>query len=122
MLKSKESPSQGIMHNALSQGTIVRGNVSSEADMRIDGVVEGNIECKGKIVLGPKGAVKGNINCENAELMGKIEGDIYVHGVIALKRTSVIVGEMTVQSLDIEPGAIFNGSCKMITATSEKKS
>lgn len=110
---AKENASQGIAHNALIQGTLIKGDVFAEGDFRIDGVIEGNIDCKGKVVVGAKGETRGKILCENAELHGKVDGTVEALNNVSLKQTSVFHGEMITKSLDIEPGATFNGTCKM---------
>lgn len=110
---AKDTGFQGAAHNALTQGTTVKGEIFAEGDFRIDGVFEGNIDCKGKVVIGPKGEARGKIICENAELLGRIEGSVESHGNVSLKQNCVFDGDMLTKTLDIEPGAVFNGSCKM---------
>jgi cytoskeletal protein CcmA (bactofilin family) len=116
MSKSKEAYAQGIAHNALSQGTVIKGNVYADGDFRIDGRIEGNIECASKIVIGPTGEVAGTVACENLEIMGTVNGNIRIRDNVSLKRSSNYTGEMLTKTLDIEPGAIFNGSCRMENA------
>ena len=50
-IKQKEEHSSGGLHNALAAGTIIKGNIITETDFRLDGTVEGDIRCKGKIVV-----------------------------------------------------------------------
>jgi len=101
-------------HNTLAEGTVLTGEIKAEEDIRIDGIVEGTIDCNGKIVIGPKGTVKAQVNCVNAELMGKLQGSIRTTGALVLKSTAMYSGDAIVRSMEIEPGAIFNGSCTMI--------
>jgi len=109
--QEEESPSG--LHNAFSTGTIVTGDIRTETDFRLDGKVEGNIICKGKIVIGPKGEVKGNIEADNAEILGIVEGNIFVQARLSFKATAHVKGDIQVQTLEVEPNAIFNGVCKM---------
>jgi cytoskeletal protein CcmA (bactofilin family) len=114
MSKNKEeNPSNGGLHNALSTGTTIKGDVTTENDFRLDGKVEGNILCKGKIVVGPKGHVAGNIISVNAEILGKIEGSLKISAKITLKSSAVIDGDIQTPVLEIEPNARFNGTCIM---------
>lgn len=105
-------------HNTLAEGTVLMGEITAEEDFRIDGIVEGVINCNGKIVIGPKGIVKAQVNCVNAELMGKLQGAIRTTGTLVLKSTCVYSGDAIVRSMEIEPGAIFNGSCTMVDDSS----
>ncbi len=114
MLKSKQVISSGVAHNALAPGTVIKGNVHAEEDFRIDGTVEGNIECSGKVIIGPQAQISGNIRCQNADLMGKINGNVEIEGTLKLRSSVVFVGEVVAKNLEIEAGATFNGTCKML--------
>ena len=66
------SPSVDIIESS----TKIIGDIFSEADFRIDGVVEGNITTTGKVVVGKSGKINGKINCSNADISGSISGKI----------------------------------------------
>ncbi len=112
-LKAKQIVSLN-MHNVLTEGTTLVGNIKAGEDFRIDGIVEGNVSCDGKIVLGSKGAITGDIECSNAELSGKVQGTIRISGNLILKATAVYTGDVYTRTMEIESGAVFNGSCTMI--------
>ncbi|GBU08740.1 hypothetical protein AwDysgo_20710 [Bacteroidales bacterium] len=114
MFKSKQVVTNGSSHNSLAAGTKIKGSVAAEEDFRIDGSVEGDIECKGKVVVGPEGIVIGFITCQNAEIMGTVKGNILTQGSLVLKSTAEYSGEATTRILEIEAGAGFNGTCTMI--------
>ena len=103
----------GGTHNVLATGTVLTGKIETEADFRLDGRVEGEINCKGKIVIGPKGFVKGNIMTVNAEILGNVDGVIRARERLVLKSSAEMKGDIFIQTLEIEPGAKFNGSCTM---------
>ena len=112
-IKQKEENTTGGLHNTLAAGTTVKGNIITETDFRLDGKVEGDINCSGKIVIGPKGSVTGNIVSANAEILGEVDGSVHVSAKLVLKATAVIKGDIFTQTLEIEPNARFNGVCKM---------
>ena len=116
-LRQKEESPNNSLHNTLATGTTVKGDMFTEIDFRTDGKIEGNIECKGKIVIGPKGLVTGNIVATNAEILGEVDGSVQVKEKLILKSTSMIKGDILTQTLEIEPNAKFNGSCKMANQT-----
>ena len=105
-------------HNTLSTGTIVKGDVFAEEDLRVDAQIEGTIECKGKVIVGNRGVVTGCIRCKSAELMGIVTGDLFIEDCLTLRSSVNYSGEITAGALEIEPGAIFNGTCKIVTAAS----
>ena len=101
-IKQKDENSAGGLHNALAAGTTIKGNIITETDFRLDGKVEGDISCNGKIVIGPKGSVTGNIVSENAEILGEVDGSVKVSAKLILKSTAIINGDIYSQSLEIE--------------------
>ena len=113
MGKLNEEINVGSPHNVLATGTTLTGKIETESDFRLDGRVEGEINCKGKIVIGPKGNVKGCIMTVNAEILGSVEGTINVRERLVLKSSAEIKGDIFIQTLEIEPGAKFNGTCTM---------
>ncbi|MBR3939482.1 MAG: polymer-forming cytoskeletal protein [Bacteroidales bacterium] len=99
--------------NTITEGTVVRGNITSPGDFRIDGILEGNIVINGKLVIDRNGKVIGDISCQNANVIGSVEGNIRVNELLSLNSTASIKGDLVVNKLSIEPGASFTGSCKM---------
>jgi cytoskeletal protein CcmA (bactofilin family) len=99
--------------NLISNGTDITGDIKSTGDIRIDGSLTGNLNTKGKVVIGPTGKVKGEVYCKNSEVSGMVDGKICVGQLLTLKISSKIVGDITTYKLSIEPGAKFTGNCKM---------
>ena len=99
----------------ISAGTIIKGEISSPYDIRIDGTFEGKIQTKGRVVVGETATVKGDIICENIDLWGKVEGNIFVKDTLSLMEGCVINGNLNIRRLAVELGSTFNGNCRMIT-------
>lgn len=99
--------------NQLKNGTIITGDITSESDARIDGTINGNINVKGKIIIGSTGKVVGDITCSFCDIEGNVKGRLNISDSLTLKSTAKYSGEISTKKLIIEPGAIFNGSCKM---------
>ncbi|MDR0349541.1 MAG: polymer-forming cytoskeletal protein [Tannerella sp.] len=113
-IRQEEIPTNSSgAHNVLAVGTTVKGSIYTESDFRLDGRIEGDIHCKGKIVVGPKGNIVGNIISDNAEIFGDIEGTMKIKEKLVFKSTAKVKGDIFIQTLEIEPGAIFNGTCSM---------
>lgn len=103
--------------NQIGVGTEITGDVSTNGDIRFDGVLTGNLKTKGKVVIGETGTVKGEINCKNSVVEGKVEGKISVGELLTLKATSTLIGDIVTRRLAIEPGAKFSGNCSMAAET-----
>jgi cytoskeletal protein CcmA (bactofilin family) len=100
--------------NLIGAGTTIIGDLTSNGDIRINGVLNGNLTTnKGKLFVGETGKIKGEINCKNADISGSIEGKMVVNESLSLRASSSITGEIFINNLSIEPGCKFNGSCKM---------
>lgn len=99
--------------NRIVEGTKIKGDIEAIADIRIDGVIEGNITVKGRLVLGPIAKILGNVSCENAEVEGEIIGDVVVNQLLTIKAQAKLKGNVTVGRLAVEPGANFQVSCHM---------
>lgn len=101
--------------NRIVEGTLIKGDIISQADFRLDGELMGNFQTKGKIVIGPAGSVTGDIICKNADIEGKFNGKIKVSEILNVKHKASIYGEVVCGKLSVEPGADFSASCKMKT-------
>lgn len=99
--------------NIINEGTLIKGDISSNGDIRIDGELIGNIQAKGRLVIGPKGKVNGEIICNNMEVSGFIKGKISVSDLLTMKATARISGDITAGKLSVEPGSLFSGTCSM---------
>lgn len=121
MANDKQS---GMMFNALTAGSKIVGNISADSDFRVDGLIEGELNCSGKVVIGESGKIKGTVVCANAEIMGLLDGKITCHQQLSLRASGKIQGDVLTKTLIVEPGALFNGTCSMgnqQTATPQKK-
>ena len=99
----------------ISAGTVIKGEIQSPYDLRVDGTFEGKIQTKGRVVIGETAIIKGDIICENIDLWGKVEGDLFVKDTLALKEGCKMNGNINISRLAVELGAIFNGTCRTIT-------
>ena len=111
MAKTKETEIPTI--NLLSNGTSLKGDLNLSGDFRIDGILIGTINCKGRVVVGETGSVEGEILCQNADFSGKIKAHVKVSELLTLKETAKFSGDITTKKLAIEPGAQFSGTCHM---------
>ncbi|MEI7896407.1 MAG: polymer-forming cytoskeletal protein [bacterium] len=111
MSKNREPEMPTI--NILGPGAVVKGEIHVNGDFRIDGTLNGTIQCKGKIVVGPTGKIDGEIQCQNADFSGEVTATVKVSELLTLKETARFSGDITTGKLAIEPGAKFSGTCSM---------
>ena len=99
----------------ISAGTVIKGEIISPNDIRIDGLFEGKVISKSRVVIGESANVKGDIICENIDLWGKVDGNLFVKDTLSLMEGCSVNGNLNVKRLAVELGSIFNGNCRMIT-------
>ncbi|MDR2222617.1 MAG: polymer-forming cytoskeletal protein [Flavobacteriaceae bacterium] len=100
--------------NRIVEGTEITGDIEAIADLRIDGVLKGNLKVNGRVVIGPGSKVFGDIQCENCDIEGVVEGKVNVIDLVHIKATGRLKGELTVGRLAVEPGALLEASCQML--------
>ena len=99
----------------ISAGTVIKGEITSPYDIRIDGTFEGKVQTKGRVVVGEAADVKGDVICENIDLWGKLDGNVFVKNTLSLKDGCTVNGNLNIRKLSVELGSVFNGNCRMIT-------
>lgn len=107
--------------NTIGKGTFLEGNIETYGNIRVEGKVVGNVKSKSKVALGNSSHVQGNIIAQNADIEGEVRGRLEVSELLVLKATAVINGDIATGKLVVEPGAVFNGTCKMGAAVKEIK-
>ena len=112
-MKENEQIEYGVV-NVIANGTQLEGNIVTNGDLRVDGIVKGNIVSKAKVIVGREGRVEGNITCSNIEIEGHINAEsLNVSNLISMKATANMTGNIAAGKIAIEPGAEFSGNCKM---------
>jgi len=109
---AKQTETSGVV-NLIGVGTSIVGEITSSGDIRVDGILSGSINTKGKVVIGSTGMVEGNVIASNADVSGELKGSVSVSELLALKSSAKLDGDIVTNKLAIEPGASFTGSCSM---------
>ena len=118
MGKSTEVESKTI--NLIGVGTEIKGDIITNGDFRIDGVLIGNFQSNLKLVIGSSGRIEGNIICKDCDVSGVVKGNVETSETLCLKASANVVGDLMVKRLNIEADAEFTGNCKMHISTDEQ--
>jgi cytoskeletal protein CcmA (bactofilin family) len=97
----------------IGSGTTITGNIVSTSDIRIDGVLKGNLNAKAKVLIGAEGVIEGDIDGKQADILGKVTGKIKIAELLYLHGKAVVDGDVIAGKLQIEPTVTFNGQCQM---------
>ncbi len=109
---AQEKPTNGGT-TLIGAGTTLKGDLTSNSDLRIDGTVIGNIHSSAKVVIGANGVVEGDISGNQADIIGKVTGNIKAKDLLQLRGDSIVTGNLYAEKLQVEPSATFNGQCHM---------
>ena len=93
----------------IGENVSLKGTLSFQKMIQIDGTFEGEIESKGKIIIGPRGVVKAHLNLEEAFIAGKVEGDITVKERLVLRGRAEVRGNITAPLLSVDEGVSIIG-------------
>lgn len=111
MLQEKSNGANGT--TLIGSGTTLKGDITSNSDLRIDGTIIGNITSSAKVVIGANGVVEGNISGNQADIIGKVTGNIKAKDLLQLRGDCTVTGNLYAGKLQVEPSATFNGQCHM---------
>ena len=107
--------------NVIVEGSKVIGDLITESNLRVDGVVVGNVSSAAKVVIGQTGSIKGNLTSADADIEGRVDGALKIEGLLALRSNATIEGEISTAKLQVEEGAKFSGNCKMSNYSAKAK-
>ncbi len=103
--------------NRLSSDVSIKGDVTFETELVIDGYVEGDILSEGKLIIGANGKVIGDIEAAFVTVQGKVEGDVRATERCGLEAGGCLQGNIQSPRLAVDENASFVGSA---TITSKK--
>lgn len=85
------------------------GEITSCARLVVDGFVEGNLQRCHDMVIGESGVFKGEARTENAEISGRIEGNLFVRKRLVIRAAGRVSGTTIYGEIEIEPGGSIVG-------------
>lgn len=115
--KITEEQSVADSTSFFAQGFRFKGDINATSDIRIEGIIEGNIKTSKKVIIGPSGSVIGNVNASNISLMGEVSGGIFISGLASIGETAKINGNITADKIQIDPGALIEASIKRFSTS-----
>lgn len=101
----------------IASGVSIKGTMSFQKLIRIDGTFEGELLSSGKLIVGPTGSVKANINLDEAFISGKVTGDITVKSRLVLRGRAEVRGDITAPLLSVDEGVSIVGILNVVQET-----
>jgi len=114
-----KSNGDSLVANRITEGTTVIGDINAQADLRVDGRINGNILCSAKVIVGNASQIAGNIKCADLTIEGKLKGNIEVSGVLFFRSSAQFEGDVKYKKLIVEEGAQISGSLTNTAGTTK---
>ena len=105
----------------LGPSLLVKGEISGNEDLLIDGSVEGVVRLnEKKLMIGPTANVKADLIAGQVVVRGNVRGNVWARRRIEIGNDGSMTGDLTTAQVFIEDGAWFKGSIKIEKSTEEQ--
>ncbi len=101
------------LKTVLGKSVQVKGNITAEEEILIEGKVEGEIRSSKKIIIGTQGDAKANLYAPIIKVAGKVTGDLIATMKIEIESTAHIEGNIKAPKLSVSESAYFKGNIDM---------
>lgn len=120
-LFDRKAQESGEWSGFLEKGTRVEGKLESPGTLRLDSQVKGTIVCEATLIFGENARGNGELGGNSVLIAGHFDGLIRARTKVDLQPKAIVTGEIETPCLLIEPGAVFDGRCHIITAKDPTK-
>jgi len=114
------APQYGSSSTVFGQTMKIIGEVTSDEELRLDGELEGSLNLRNKLTIGPTSKVNANIKAKEVVIFGTVKGNVEAENRISLRAGASIVGDIKTAGIVIEDGAYFKGGIDISRADAEK--
>ena len=111
--KKTDIVAKGSIDNVLGPNTSVEGTITSDGNIRIEGVYRGRIETAGNVIVGSSGKVLADVVANIIQIQGALRGNVTAHKRLEILPEGRVWGDIEVGSLLIDEGGMFRGRCVM---------
>lgn len=99
----------------------VKGEITGDEDLLVEGTVEGQIRVSRELRVGPRGKVKANVSAQSVVVSGELVGDCEATGRVEIQATGRLMGNIRAPKVVIAEGAVFRGNSDMSGRRDERK-
>ena len=113
MSEKRRMLDENAVATIIGPGTVIKGEVLSKGTVRVEGRVEGRLECEDTIVIQETGTVKADLIAGQVIISGTVEGNTFAHERLEITSQGKVIGNITAPRISIAEGVIFEGQCTM---------
>ena len=117
----KLSNESDTIDTVIGASVIIDGPIFSKHAIKVDGVVHGSVKTKANLFIGPDSVIGGDIQGKDITICGKVNGNVTAKGRIIITSKAQISGNMSMEQLVVDEGAVFNGNCFMQSNQKQEK-
>lgn len=99
------------INTIIGSGTAIKGDITINGFIRMDGDIDGNLETDGNVIIGENARLRGNITAKSVTVGGIIIGNITAQENVKLLSSSAVVGDILTRKIQIDEDVIFHGHC-----------
>lgn len=118
--QSNGAPPETVI-SIIGPGMKVIGDCETDGTVRVEGIVEGAVRAGKAVVVGKEGLVEGDISTQDAVISGRVVGTVEAQSRLELQATCRIEGQVRARRMQLEEGALLNGTVEMGEETLEKE-
>src|SRR5690348_3927990 len=107
--RSRPSVTPALNVARIGPNLTIKGSVTGEEDLQIDGKVDGPVTIRGRLTVGTSGQLTAGVTARELAVYGKVSGNVDAQDRVEIKRDGAVIGDIQTARISIEDGAIFKG-------------
>jgi cytoskeletal protein CcmA (bactofilin family) len=117
-VKSSSAPMEQA---TIGRSLVIKGEISGGESLFVDGRIEGTVNIpEHRVTVGRNGVVTADVNAREVVIMGKVQGNIICSDRLDIRSEGSVTGDVVVQRISVEDGAILKGSVQVQAAPEPK--
>jgi cytoskeletal protein CcmA (bactofilin family) len=105
----------------IGRSLVIKGEISGAESLFVDGRIEGTVNIpEHRVTVGRNGVVTADVNAREVVIMGKVHGNIICSDRLDIRSEGSVTGDVVVQRISVEDGAILKGSVQVQAASEQK--
>ena len=99
------------INTVIGRGSVSEGKFKIETGVRVDGVLRGELNSSGTLIVGESGVIEADVTVRDALVSGRIVGNLEAQEKVHLQAQSAFIGKIKTRVLIVEEGAVFKAEC-----------
>ncbi len=122
MRREQEDKSSESGSTIIGPSISIKGEITGEGDLTVQGQVEGQIDLKkSHVTIGRTGCIKADVYGKIITIEGEVQGNLFGEEKILLRHSAVVRGDIRAPRINLEDGAKFKGNIDMDSKDGEKQ-